>query len=337
MLVNEIYLGSGIGNQIWTSVVTRIIAEKLGYKYGIKGKELWKGKGWMPYFWGEEVVGGTGPDGGPPETLPEGIRYYYRERQENFNMLNQHDLVAQGLTPQDVNPIDHGLFFLPDNTKLDGSLQNMIYIEDRRDDIREWMKVDEDKIVRKYSADDICVIHFRGGDYSTGHSFLPPEYYQMAMKHMLNGNPNMRFVIVTDDPDLARKHIPNVEVVGAAISDEPGGPDYKIGWYQMKGGPLSIDYSILHTAKNVIMSSSTFSFWPVWLSTDLNNIIVPMYWFDWKTSNGWWRPVDSIVDDWSYMDRSGMLKSGDDCWQEYREYCRVINPDSSGVVIDYGE
>ena len=45
MLVNEIYLGSGLGNQIWTSVVTRIIAEKLGYKYGIKGKELWKGKG----------------------------------------------------------------------------------------------------------------------------------------------------------------------------------------------------------------------------------------------------------------------------------------------------
>ena len=33
-------------------------------------------------------------------------------------MLNQHDLVAQGLTPQDVNPIDHGLFFLPDNTNL---------------------------------------------------------------------------------------------------------------------------------------------------------------------------------------------------------------------------
>ena len=31
-----------------------------GYKYGIKGKELWKGKGWMPYFWGEEVIGGTG-------------------------------------------------------------------------------------------------------------------------------------------------------------------------------------------------------------------------------------------------------------------------------------
>ena len=30
----------------------------------------------------------------------------------------------------------------------------------------------------------------------------------------------------------------------------------------------------------------------------------------------------------------GMLKSGR---YEYREYCRVINPDSSGVEISYGE
>jgi hypothetical protein len=103
----------------------------------------------------------------------------------------------------------------------------------------------------------------------------------------------------------------------------------------MKGGPLSIDYSILHTAKNVIMSSSTFSFWPVWLSTDLKNIIVPMYWFDWNISDGWWRPVDSIVPEWTYMDRNGNVKSGDECWNEYRKYSYVINPDTSGVLIKY--
>ena len=202
------YLGSGLGNQIWASVVVRIIAEKLGYKYGIAGKELWKGKGWMPYFWGEPVVGGSGPDGGPPDTLPEGIEHWYRERQEGKYI--------QGRL-QDMNPIDHGLFFLPDNTKVDGTFQNMIYVEDRRDDIREWCKVDEDKIIRDYSEDDICVIHFRGGDYSTGHSFLPPSYYRMAIERMKQKNSNMKFVIVTDDPDLAKKHIPEGEVVVTAI------------------------------------------------------------------------------------------------------------------------
>lgn len=324
MLVNEMYLGSGLGNQIWASVVVRIIAEKLGYEYGIKGKELWKGSGWMPYFWGNEVVGGTGPDGGPPETLPEGIEYYYRERQEQ-----------QHTCPHDINPIDHGLFFLPDNTKVDGSFQNMLYIEDRRDDIREWCKVDEDKIIRDYSQDNICVIHFRGGDYTTGHSFLPPNYYKMAMDRMKEIRSDMKFVVVTDDPDTARIHIPNAEVVGAAISDEPGGPDYKIGWYQMKGGPLSIDYSILLTAKNAIISASTFAFWPVWLSTDAENVIAPKYWFDWNISDGWWRPVDSIVAEWNYLDRAGNLMVGDECWQEYRRYNKVINPDTSGVIIQY--
>jgi hypothetical protein len=320
------YLGSGLGNQIWASVVTRIIAEKLGYKYGIKGKELWKGAGWMPYFWGEEVIGGSGPDGGPPESLPEGIQYYYKELQGH-----------QHTCPHDINPLDAGLFFVPDNTKLDGCFQNMLYIEDRRDDIREWCKVDEDKVVRDYSQDDVCVIHFRGGDYSTGHSFLPPQYYQMAIAKMKEKRSDMRFVIVTDDPDLARRHIPGVEVIGAAISDEPGGPDYKIGWYQMKGGPISIDYSIILTAKNLIVSASTFAFWPAWLSVDSINVIAPMHWFDWNISDGWWRPVDSIVYDWEYLDRGGNLKTGEDCWKEYRRYSRLINPDTSGVVVEYGQ
>ena len=52
----------------------------------------------------------------------------------------------------------------------------MIYIEDRRDDIREWLKVDEVKI-KEMIADDICVIHFKVVT-RTGHSFLPPEYFR---------------------------------------------------------------------------------------------------------------------------------------------------------------
>lgn len=318
------YLGSGLGNQIWGAVVVRIIAEKLGYDYGIKGKNLWKGAGWMPFFWGKDVSGGSGPDGGPPDSLPNGIDYWYKECQ-----------YRHPVTGHDFNPIDPLLFFLPDNTKVDGTFQNMIFIENRRDDIIEWCKVDQNKIVRDYSSDDICVIHFRGGDYSTGHSFLPPEYYQMSMKVMRNKNPNIRFVIVTDDPNLARKHIPDVEIVGASLSDEPGGPDYKIGWYQMGGGPLSIDYTILNTAKYAIISSSTFSFWPVWLSKEVKKVIAPMYWFDWNVSDGFWRPYDSIVIDWDYLDRFGNVKSGSQCWEEYEHYKGVHNFKVSGVITKY--
>ena len=36
MIVSEIYSGSGLGNQLWNLVVPRIIAERQGYKWGVK-------------------------------------------------------------------------------------------------------------------------------------------------------------------------------------------------------------------------------------------------------------------------------------------------------------
>ena len=35
MIVSEIYDGSGIGNQLWNIIVPRIVAEKMGYDWGI--------------------------------------------------------------------------------------------------------------------------------------------------------------------------------------------------------------------------------------------------------------------------------------------------------------
>ena len=35
---------------------------------------------------------------------------------------------------------------------------------------------------------------------------------------------------------------------------------------------------------------------------------------------GWWRPDDSIVDNWTYMNREGNLFKGDECKVEYQEY-----------------
>jgi hypothetical protein len=77
MIVTELYEGQGFGNQLWCYVVTRIIAKKNGYKFGIKSPEKFKGKEFLNLDFGQKVIGGTGPEGGPPTSLPEGIEYYY--------------------------------------------------------------------------------------------------------------------------------------------------------------------------------------------------------------------------------------------------------------------
>ena len=132
---------------------------------------------------------------------------------------------------------------------------------------------------------------------------------------MKDNNPDIKFVIVTDDPNTARRFIPNVPIIGSAISEEKDQYQKNISWYKYPGGPVSIDYSILNTAKYAIISASTFAFWPIWTNKQLENVIAPMYWFDWSRSNGWWRPYDGIVNDerWLWLHRDGNLYSTETC------------------------
>lgn len=311
MIVSEIYYGSGIGNQIWHYVVTRLIAEKHGYKYGIMGKDRWKGQAFMSIEFGEEVVGGSGPEGGPPETLPEGITDYYKEH-----------YLRHPVTNGNVGLPDPNLLSVSDGTKIEGTLQRMSYIENHRLKICDWLKYDESLNFSQFTGSDSCVIQFRGGDYLTGNSALPPEYYSMAMEYMrvATNNNDLKFYVVTDDPTNARKYIPGAEVIGSATSDEKDPHQGSIGWYKYPGGPIGIDYSILNQAENVILSASTFGFWPVWTNQQAENVIAPMYWFDWNASDGWWRPSEAIVDDWLWIDRSGNVSDGVQCKEQFEQY-----------------
>ena len=311
MIISEIYYGSGIGNQIWHYVVTRLIAERLGYKYGIMGKDRWKGQAFMPVDFGEEVVGGSGPEGGPPETLPEGITNYYKEH-----------FLQHPITKGNVGLPDPNLLNVPDGTKIEGTMQRMSYIDEHRERICDWLSYDESLSFPQYTDQESCVIQFRGGDYLTGNSALPPSYYEKAMDNMrsITNNGNLKFYVCTDDPDNAARYIPNAEVIGSAISKEKDPYQGSIGWYKYPGGPIGIDYSILNQAENVILSSSTFGFWPVWTNRNAENVIAPKYWFDWNASDGWWRPSEAIVDDWFWMDRQGDLYNGVECKEEFEKY-----------------
>ena len=80
MITTELYNGQGLGNQLWCYFVTGIIASKNGYEFGIQSPHKFKGKEFMSIDFGREVIGGSGPEGGPPITLPNGISNYYRER-----------------------------------------------------------------------------------------------------------------------------------------------------------------------------------------------------------------------------------------------------------------
>jgi hypothetical protein len=289
MLVTEIYKGQGLGNQLFCYVTTRAIAKKNGYKFGIMNPNKFKCLDFMNLDFGEVVIGGKGPEGGPPIKLPIGIEHYYNEKQ-----------VIHPITGADIRMFDENLINIKSNTKIDGLMQDEKYFEDFKTDIKSWLEVKKEYDCFDYSDDNICIINFRGGEYVRHKEvFLIQKYWDDAVKNMLKINKDFKFVVITDDVTGAKKFFPNYDVYHFDIGK---------------------DYSIIKNAHYLIMSNSSFAWFPAWLSTTLKYCIAPKYWARYNVSDGYWGLGQNLTKGWMYQDRDGNLHDYTTCKNELDDY-----------------
>lgn len=289
MIVTEFYKGQGLGNQLWCYVVTRCIALSKGLDYGIMHPEKFLGSDFMNLDFGRKVIGGRGPAGGPPEILPEGILHYYKER----------DLYYQRYKC-DVSDYDPELLQISDNTKIDGTFQCERYIQTYKNEIRQWLKIHEHSDSMDFSDENICILNIRGGEYIGNKDLLlPKKYWEDAIQNMILINKNLQFIIITDDVRYAKKLLPQY-------------PSYHFS--------IAKDYSIIKNAYYLILSNSSFAFFPAWLNEKVKYLIAPKFWARHNISDGFWSCSFNIYSDWNWQDRDGKLFSFQQCNLELEDY-----------------
>lgn len=274
MLVNEMWNGSGLGNQLACYVTTRCIALDNNYAFGIAHPERFKGAGFLKNVqFGNPVVGGYTPvEGKPPISLPEGILNYYTEKQV---------LLPNGCN---VTPYDPDLLKVPDNTKIDGLMQGEDYFKKHKEEIQQWLKVDLIDL-----PENLCIINFRGGEYiGLDEVFLTKKYWDDAVSNMRRIRDNIKFRVVTDDPVTARRFF---------------NPDIPITHN------IADDYILIQSARYLILSNSSFAFFPAWLNTNCLYCIAPKYWSRHNVSNGYWSLDQNYTAGWLYQDRDGNLST----------------------------
>jgi hypothetical protein len=298
MIVTEFYNGQGLGNQLWCYFVTRVICENKGYEYGIKCPEKFKGREFITISFGNDVIGGSGPEGGPPVYLPNEIKYYYREK------FQRH---PNGM---DISRFDDGLYNILDSTKIDGCMQSFNYIKDYRDIIFKWFEIKKNHVI----SDDVCLVHIRGGDFKGSSAILNSNYYLESINKMRDIGVN-KFLVITDDVKFSKILLPDIEIYGSSTS---GIKDLNQASHHI-GGDISVDFSLLNSCKNVIISASSFSWWAVWLNKNIQNVIAPKYWAANSISDGYWSCGDSLVDGWTYL-HNEKLYSYEECLLEKNEY-----------------
>ncbi len=298
-IITEMYSGQGLGNQLFCYVTTRVLALDKGYDFGTMNPEKFKGSEFLNLDFGCKVIGGKGPEGGPPTTLPEGITHYYNEQK-----------ITHPLNGSDIRLYDKNLVEVFPNTKIDGLMQDEKYFEHRKPEIKEWLMVKEEYECYDYSSDDICIINFRGGEYARHTDlYLNKKYWEDAVQNMLKINKGFKFVVITDDVFNAKKFFPDYDVF-----------HFNIGK----------DYVVVKNAHYLIMANSSFSWFPAWLSTTLKYCIAPKYWARHNVSDGYWSCGYNITKGWMYQDRDGNLSDYETCVKEFDEY-RATHPEYFNV------
>jgi hypothetical protein len=161
-------------------------------------------------------------------------------------------------------------------------------------------KVKEEYECYDFSSDDICVIHIRyfGEDPNMQ---LDRNYWVKAIYNMLAINPNMTFLVISNDKDKVVKYIPELE-------------------NNIFSFDMAKDYSIIKNAKFLILGNSSFAYFPAFTNEVSRLTIAPKYWARHNISDGYWSCGYNIHKDFIYMDREGKLQTYHECLREFELY-----------------
>lgn len=189
MIVSLFHKGSGLGNQLFRYIATRVLAMDKGYEFSMVAPELFKGKDFMDLDMGVPFDYAYTIDGITGASIPHSYLSQWQE--------------------WDKHCYDPDINFVEDNTIIDGNFEDERYFEHRLPEIREWLKVQP-----MLMGNTLCIINFRGGEYKfVPELYLPQEYWDKAIRLMLLENPNMVFEVHTDDIEEARHFFPEFPIV----------------------------------------------------------------------------------------------------------------------------
>ncbi len=171
------------------------------------------------------------------------------------------------------------------NFLLNGLFQSEKYFFNNFKLLKKWI-VPKFKIKINLKLNS-CIINLRGGEYKRHKKFiLPFSYWQNAidyMKHKFNIND---FIVVTDDYNYAKALFPNYKIIS---------------------NDIELCFNYIYSCSNIIVSNSSFSYFPINLSPIKKIVIAPKNWARFSSKENRWSSPANFYKSWLYMDQFGKV------------------------------
>ena len=273
----ELHQGQGLGNQLWTYAAIRSISEQIGAGFELLNPDLFKGAGFL------EIETSTSKDDSQILT-----RESWQTFKERLYLDRELNYTGSGY--------DERLLQLQGKVIVDGLLQSERYFFGDKHKPSRYIRIRHEALKRINVDPHTCILNLRGGEYKRHKQFLLPiSYWQNAMQNMTILTGVEQFMVVTDDHAYAKALFPNLPVIS---------------------GCIATCYAALHQARHVIVSNSTFSYFPIKTSPTEKTVIAPKYWGRHNSSLNRWASIANLYEGWLWQSREGELFSYEHCLNE---------------------
>ena len=277
LISTQLHVGQGLGNQLWVYAASRSIAEYLGFPFYLSGTENFKGKDFLNI---SSIVGTNKFDA---ESLIKNSSF------KIFNETTYYDSELKYFS----SGFDSRVMSINGPTQLEGLFQSESYFFEDIFKLRQYLPVNQEFLSENKVDSDVVILNIRGGEYKR-HSdlILPKSYWENAIENIKEHAKVENFLIVTDDYRYARSLFPKYEVLQGGVGD---------------------CYATLYNASYLILSNSSFGYFPVKTGGNAKFVIAPKHWARFGNSYGRWASVGNCYKDWHFQDINGALTNYVDC------------------------
>lgn len=138
-----------------------------------------------------------------------------------------------------------------------------------------------------------CILNIRGGEYKLHKRFLLPKSYWLYSMKMMESKFNIdNFIIVTDDKKYSKSLFPNLHIIS---------------------NDIEMCFSAIFQCNYIIVSNSTFSYFPIKLSDSKKIIYAPKYWARFNDDYNRWASPANIYEGWYWISKYNTIESYEDC------------------------
>ncbi|MDA9272966.1 hypothetical protein N9P83_01520 [Flavobacteriaceae bacterium] len=287
MIATQFYYGQGLGNQLFCYVASKSLALDKNLEHTTFGNEFFGSPKWNAfglYFMNFKS-----------EKSKCSLKNFTIIKEKEKRLYLPHSIHDKNLGC-DIRGFDQEIKACPSYSLVLGNLQSEKYFYHNKTEIKKWLEISPEFDSYEFSDDNICIINFRGTEYyGNSELFLNKLYWKNAISKMKKINSKMKFVVITEDIFLAKTFFKDFDCFHFDIAK---------------------DYISIKNAKYVILSNSSFAFFPVWTSETIDYVIAPKYWSRHNVSNGYWGSFQNIYKGWNYLDREGNIFTYEECIKE---------------------